>query len=429
MKKIKPVPIISPDILKTKNTTEKEIESAKKFNDRYLHYDELKYRTDTEEERNLIWTLMKIARRLAEKKFTIHDIHFRYSLTSELSEELLILEKRLSGLFMNGDKEVGVSRMRYNSVASFMEEAISSSILEGAAVTRKDAKAMIRKKIKPVTKGQRMVMNNYEAMENIKKIIEDDLTPELIKDMHKIIVKGTMDDGEEWEGRFREDNETVVGDLYDSEKIYHVPPRFDEIHDMIQSLCDFANKGTEEYMHPLVKAITLHFMIGYIHPFTDGNGRLARSLFYWYSMKNGYWIMEYAAISKEIKESKEKYGLAYQYSETDENDLTYFIRFNIGCVSKALDSLEKHVERKILEKKNARRLVEEYPDLNMRQAVILKDYAGEEPFSIIELKNRYITAYQTMRLDVMDLMEKGLIRTVGKDGKRIFYSVVIGKTP
>jgi Fic family protein len=427
MKKIRPVPETMTGALEPKGVSEKELRSAKEFNDRYLHYDELRYRTANDEERERIWAIMKIARTFNEKRFTLNGVDYRYTVTPNLSEDLILLGKRLTDPFEHCGKEAGESRMRYYSVAPFMEEAISSSILEGAAVTRKDAKTMIRKKIRPVTNGQRMVMNNYEVMENIKRIKDAELTPDTIKEMHRTIVKGTLDGGEEWEGRFREDDETVVGDLYDAEKVYHVPPKFKDVPGMINGLCEFANGQQEGYMHPIVKAVILHYMIGYIHPFTDGNGRLARSLFYWYSMKNGYWIMEYATISKEIKNSKGRYGLAYQYSETDANDLTYFIKYNMDCISKALDSLEEHVERKVLEKKDARKFAEQNPDLSVRQAVIIRDYAGEDHFSVMELRDRYRTAYQTMRLDVLDLMEKGLVRTVGKERKKILYAVDPGR--
>ncbi|MCL1984044.1 MAG: Fic family protein [Methanomassiliicoccaceae archaeon] len=421
MKKIETVPETKEHLWQLKDISEKDLEAAKEFNHRYLHYEELKYRTKNEEERNLIWTIMKSMRTLNEKKISLFGTSFCYSLTSDLLENLFLLEKRLSGFFEYHGKEAGESKMRYYSVASFLEEAISSSILEGAAVTRKDAKVMIRKKIKPVTKGQKMVVNNYEAMENIKKIKDVPLTPEMIRDMHRMIVKGTLDDGEAWEGRYREDNDTVVGD--DDGKVFHRPPDFKEIPGMIADLCEYANIGGKEYTHPLIKAIVLHFMIGYIRPFTDGNGRLARSLFYWYSMRSDHWVMEYAAISKEISASRTNYGLAYQYSETDGNDLTYFIKFNVNCIVKALDSLERYVEKKATEKKNARKFAEQNPELNMRQATILKDYMNEEAFSLTELKNRYRAAYQTMRLDVLDLEKKGLVRATGKEGKKILYMV------
>ena len=61
----------------------------------------------------------------------------------------------------------------------------------------------------------------------------------------------------------------------------------------------------------------------------DGNGRTARALFYWYILKNGYWLTEFISISRSIKENTEQYKNSYLFTETDGNDLTYFIDYNI----------------------------------------------------------------------------------------------------
>jgi len=401
-----------------------DLESAKKYNERYLHWEELRYRIEDAETRKKVWLLMKLTRMTNAKHLNIGGVECSYSLTSNILESLFELERALSGHLEYHSKEIGDQRMRYYSVSSFVEEAISSSILEGAAVTRADAKRMIRKKQHPVTNAERMVMNNYLAMENIKKIKDEKLTPALIKEMHSIISDGTLKDGKEWEGRFREDNDVVVGDSLEMDKVFHIPPSHENVSKMIEGLCEFCNREDGEFMHPIIKGIIIHFMIGYIHPFVDGNGRLARSLFYWHVIKKGYWMMEYAAISKVIRSAPSKYGMAYQYVETDENDLTYFIKFNIECIARAVKMLEEHVKNKAKEQKKARDFVDQNPQFNIRQATILKDYMKDNaPFSLMELKQRYRCAYQTVRLDVMDLQSLGLVRTVGKDRKKILYVV------
>ena len=400
-----------------------DLELAKKYNEKYYHWEELRYRIEDAEVRKRVWLLMKIARMTNAKHLNIGGLKCSYSLTSNILESLFELERSLSGHSEYHGKEIGDGRIRYYSVSPFAEEAISSSILEGAAVTRADAKRMIRKKQRPATGGEQMVMNNYVAMSSIKKIKDEDLTPELIKDMHRAISNDTLKDGKMWEGRFRDDD-VVVGDSFDPDKVFHHPPPHGEVPKMIEELCEFCNKEDGEFMHPIVKGIIIHFMIGYIHPFVDGNGRLARSLFYWYVIKKGYWMMEYAAISKVLKSAPSKYGMAYQYAETDGNDLTYFIKFNTEQIKRAVGSLEEHIENKAKEQKKAREFVDQNPQFNIRQAMILKDYMKDDaPFSIKELEYRYRCAYQTARLDVMALESAGFVRMVGKDRKKALYVV------
>jgi Fic family protein len=106
-------------------------------------------------------------------------------------------------------------------------------------------------------------------------------------------------------------------------------------------------------MHPILKAIILHFMIGYIHPFADGNGpfadgngRTARALFYWSVLKSGYWLFEYVSISRFIQSSRAAYDTAFIYTETDDFDLTYFLYNQCGVIRKAVIALHDHLEQK-----------------------------------------------------------------------------------
>ena len=99
----------------------------------------------------------------------------------------------------------------------------------------------------------------------------------------------------------------------------------------MNELCEFSNSN-DKFIHPIIKGIIIHFLIGYIHPFNDGNGRTARSLFYWYLLKNDYWLFEYMAISRVINGSKGQYRDAYLKTESDtfykeeKGHLTYFIK-------------------------------------------------------------------------------------------------------
>ena len=57
------------------------------------------------------------------------------------------------------------------------------------------------------------------------------------------------------------------------------------------------------FIHPVMRAITLHFWLAYDHPFCDGNGRTARALFYWSMLKQGYWLFEFISISSVINQA------------------------------------------------------------------------------------------------------------------------------
>ncbi len=218
---------------------------------------------------------------------------------------------------------------------SLMEEAIASSIIEGAATTRKAAKEMLRKGKKPSNKSEQMVINNYRAMQYIMEHRDEPLTTELILAVHRIVTENTLEDSAV--GRFRDNDDIVVADPVNG-TVHHIPPVYTKVPEMIEELCRFANQddeGPEKFIHPIVKGVILHFLIGYIHPFEDGNGRCARSIFYWYVFSRGYWLFEYMPISRIILKSRKDYSIAYLHTEYDEMDLTYFLLYNIRCIEKA----------------------------------------------------------------------------------------------
>ena len=77
-----------------------------------------------------------------------------------------------------------------------------------------------------------------------------------------------------------------------------------------------------------------------------GNGRTARSLFYWSMIRNNYWLIEYMSISRIINKEKKQYENAFLYTEYDDNDLTYFILYNLQVMKKSFEELKLYLKRK-----------------------------------------------------------------------------------
>jgi Fic family protein len=151
-------------------------------------------------------------------------------------------------------------------------------------------------------------------------------------------------------------------------------------------------------------------MIGWIHPFTDGNGRTARALFYWYMLKNGYWLTEYLSISRIIKGSKTQYEKAYLYTESDDNDMTYFIHYHLKTMEKAFAALKEYINKKQREVVQAARFLK-IPGINDRTAQLLK-ILHEDPdrvFNSKEIENRFGISNFTARADLKQMVELGFM--------------------
>lgn len=406
---------ISSDKVLAKDS-DKYLELATEFNSKFLHWDEIRRRDMGGADPKKVWAMMLFLRESAAASLRIGSISLHYSVIDSFQRSLHEMDRKSSGEFLFNDMPDPRAAKRY-SLSSLMEESIASSQIEGAVTTTRIAKTMLREGRNPKNRSERMIFNNYKTMQFIKENKGGKITPQLILEIHRIITDGVLDD-RTYEGRFRDVDDIVVQDSLTGE-VFHEPPKSSEIPELIDSFCDYVN--SDDFVHPIIKGIIIHFLIAYIHPFVDGNGRLARSLHYWYSLGEGYRIFEYLAISRIIKEHRGNYDRAYLLSETDGNDVTYFIKYILKCIEDSLEEFIKYVERKNKEYEGLMSAYEGY-DLNMRQRSILSDAVRSgEPFSISEVQSSYQVSYQTATNDVNKMESLGLLKKYAKDWNRVLY--------
>jgi Fic family protein len=394
------------------------------YNRRYLFWDELKYRVPDADQRKMAWAVMKLYRSMRQEHVPYPPLKLTYSIIPEIVKSLHAIDSYLTGTIRIHNKTIRLEQSYI--INSFMEEAIASSILEGAATTRKAAKEMLRKGRKPKNSSEQMVLNNYEAMNFILEHKDNQLTPDLVLELHRIVTQGTIEPS--YIGRFRANNDVVVANPATG-VVYHTPPDYHAIGKYITELCTFANrneldadKGGEDYIHPVIKGIVLHFLIGYIHPFNDGNGRTARSLFYWYVLSRGYWLFEYMPISRIILKSRKRYSLAYLHTEYDDMDVTYFILYNLSCIDEARKDLLKYLEEKQSEQNATKAIIRTIKDINRREGDILRYMMehSDEYFTIREIMQMYNTVYETARTDLLHLADLGYV-TKEKRGREFIF--------
>ena len=303
---------------------------------------------------------------------------------------------------------------------SLVEEAITSSQLEGASTTRRVAKEMLRTKRPPRDQNEIMIRNNYLAMQRVCKLRGQPLTEALLLELHTILTTGTLDDSSA-SGRFRLPEEPVK--VYDNNnEILHTPPDAGELPQRLGAMLDFANGKTPGYfLHPVVRSIILHFWLAYDHPFVDGNGRCARTLFYWSMLRQGYWLCEFLSISQTIRKAQVKYERAFLYTESDENDLTYFILYHLDVIRRSIHELHEYISRKSQAVRQTQKMMRASGTLNHRQLALLT-HALRHPDAEYSMRSHRVShnvTNQTARTDLYDLVDRELLtrRTIG----RTFY--------
>ena len=243
-----------------------------KVNEGYEYWDTAKYKPLPEGRTpEQLWLNVK-ASRLRNRMLLWPKYAISLSLTSHMQRLCHEFDMNFGGTWMTDDTLPPDAKERY-LVSSLMEEAISSSQMEGANTTRRVAKDMLRKQTKPRDKSQRMIANNYQTIQFIVQNQDKPLTPELLQHVHRLMTEKTLSNDED-AGRFRANDEVVVADGITNE-VVHRPPSYKDIEPFVADLCRFFNDEEQAgFIHPLIRGIVIHFMVAYVHPFVDGNGRV-----------------------------------------------------------------------------------------------------------------------------------------------------------
>ena len=382
-----------------------------KVNADYEYWDKVKYKKLPEGfTPQMLWTNVK-ASRLRNMILVWEKYGISLCVTSQMQRLCHEFDMKF-GSFWEVEGDTQSAEKRYYLSSSLMEEAIYSSKMEGASTTRIVAKDMLRKKKSPQNKSQQMIANNYNTIRYIVEHKDEPLTEEALLHIHRLMTEKTMDNPED-AGRFRTNDKVVVADMVEGDIIY-TPPSFQEIPEFVESLCDFFNNDNPRtFIHPIIRGIIVHFMLAFMHPFADGNGRTARALFYWYMLKEKYWLTEYMSISRVIAKSKPSYEKSFRYVENDGNDIGYFVAYNLRALDISFQQLTDYIQRKQREKKAATSFMIA-GNINYRQAMILQRLK-EEPNTIMTVKDvqeQFSVSSMTARKDLSDLVQQGYLAEI-----------------
>ena len=365
------------------------------------------------------WLAVKLARRSLYRELPLRDLRgkpFVFAVPNPALEMLHRIDRDAGGS-IRGDAmlthAIGSESRDTYLFQSLVEEAITSSQLEGASTTRRVAKAMIQEGREPRDRSERMIYNNYQALLFVRRILDQPLTTSAVFELQRILTDGTLDDLDA-AGRFRRpDEHIVVSD--EIGQTLHSPPPAEQLGARLDAMVAFANGDEGEFIPPPVRAMLLHFWLAYDHPFVDGNGRTARALFYWSMARQGYWLCEFVSISRILKRAKAAYARSFLYTESDENDATYFVLHQLRVLIRAIEDLHAYLKRKTAELRAAEERVRHMrwlkEELNQRQLALV-NHAMKRTDAAYTVESHRIShgvVYQTARTDLLHLASLGLL--------------------
>ena len=394
---------------------------------RYRHWAKLRHLQPPEGLTNEQWWWgIKLARKRLWRPLPLRDAGgapFQYGMTDEALAMIHEIDRNASGSIAISEQVTSPETRDRYLVSSLIEEAITSSQLEGAATTARVAREMIRSGRRPKDPDERMILNNYRGIRAIRGFAGP-LTPERVCELHRIMTEGTLDVPEA-AGRLRKDNEYRVVKSPQDEILHHPPPA-GELGERMVQMCEFANAtSSTPFVHPVIRSILLHFWLAYDHPFVDGNGRTARALFYWSMLSHGYWLCEYVSISSILRKAPATYARAFLYSESDDNDATYFVLNQLSVIQRAIRALHRYLQKKAAEIREVERLFRKSAEFNHRQMAVLS-HALRHPdmrYTIHSHRTSHNVVYETARTDLLRLADRGLLRAQKHGRTYHFYPV------
>lgn len=398
---------------------------------RYLPFSEFRHRIKRGEDVSLAWTLTRRARDAA-----LQCIDYRneegeqagFYITPGIAEACAVVDTATSQAALA--QHIAALRGAGAELSSLvLAEPITSSQLEGANTTTLVAREMLENGRSARTEDEHMIAGNARLMAEIPGHVKEPLTVELIRHFHAVGMSG-INNEKYMHGAFRQTDDVMIAD-YDV-NIVHQPPRADTLAERLHVVCDFANDTTGTYIHPLIKACTLHFMIAHEHPFRDGNGRTSRALFYWYMFKNGYPAFKYISISTLLHTAPVKYAHSYQCTERDGMDLTYFLDFQTSVITRVVNGYLAHIEELVSRQAALDRALFESGALGRltpRQVTVL-NIMGATPgklFSVAEIASLLGVSDNTARTALRTLMRELLVDGVQNNEQQTLYRAKINK--
>ena len=387
--------------------------------DCYLHWDELSKKPQPEGiSHEAWWAALKLARASRLRRLPLCDQRkqpFSFNQPDGLVELLHRLDySRTEEDLSPGDPSGATAR-------ALFEESIASAGLAGATTPHAVALEMLRTGRTPGGRSEQMIANVYLALEQIRGLQGHELSLEGVLELHRCITKGALDEPGS-AGRFRRNGEDAPV-VDPSGVVQHTPPPAGELPERVEQMCAFANGRTPDFfIHPVIRAVILHFWLAHDRPFLDGNGRAARALFYWAMLHQGYPLFERLTLSPALLQAPAGYARAFQQTETDDNDLTYFILHQTTAIRMTVESLRGRTVRKINEIRETQEKLRGFAGLNPRQQALIA-HALRKPdtqYVVAGHQRSHGVTHQTARDDLFDLLRRELL-VVGKEGRRYVF--------
>src|SRR5882724_10990549 len=258
------------------------------------------------------------------------------------------------------------------------------------------------------------VINYRRVMEYIDesgiKNQESGIKEEFIKHLHAMTVSKIL--AQERCGVYRQTQVVIKNSL--TGEVSFTPPVALAVPVQIQELIEFINNAKSDEIHPVLKSGVVHYELVRIHPFVDGNGRVARALSTFMLFREGYDIRKFFSLEEYFDNDAVRYYDSLQSVEREKGDVTVWLEYFTEGLAIELAKIKEKIEKISVDSKLKERLGGTPILLSNRQLKII-EYIQETGF----LQNQAfktifpMVSEDTVLNELKGLLKAGIIRKSG----------------
>ena len=316
----------------------------------------------------------------------------------------------------------------------FRKEAMERTVHHG---THLEGNQLSEEEVKEVLEGGEVIARDRDIQEiinyrNVLKFIDQiqsqvgpseyNFTLETILEIHRLTTEKILPEGSAGQFRARQ----VVVKNSKTGQISYTPPPAIEVSYLIEDLVDWINSDDGKEVHPIIKAGIIHYEIARIHPFTDGNGRVARAVATLVLFLDGYDIRKFFSFEEYFDENPMDYYLTLQavsnqlVLDTHERDLTPWLEYFVEGVAIELNRVKEKVQRISVDAKVKDKLGGQVM-LNERQMTIMEFLHRHKSMQNKDFRKMFPDfSDDTVLREMKFLKQKGLIKKIGATKKATY---------
>lgn len=340
----------------------------------------------------------------------------KFNYTAKIVNSLASIE-RLYGQLL-GEKLIPSLSYRLAQENQILATHHSTSI-EGNPLTPRDVTNIILGDQIPTTKSEKEVKNYFATLNTVFILAKKDepFSTDLVEKLHKELMQGILINGL---GELRNDHVFVGHKTQTEIVVKHNPPFHTriEIKQALDTLFNWLEKENLD-LHPLIKAAIFHHQFAYIHPFFDGNGRLARILTSYYLLLKRYEVVKYFILDDYYDIDRQQYSDMLHSADNKEDTtwIEYFLEGISYSLQAALSRIDNLKNKEMEEITGEKRVL-----VTNREEEVLQVVIEKKAIKMTDIQDLLQITRQQAHSLLASLVKKGLLEKFGKT-KNSYYKL------